>query len=432
MKWLSIAILVIAVFAFSPVKSEAYSNFSFSVGFHNELSPYGTWVNYSNYGQCWRPYGYSGYRPYVDGSWSYSNYGPTWNGNEAWAPYTYNYGQWIYTASYGWIWIPGYDYHQNYVDWSYGGGYIGWRPQFPSGYYYPGNDSSLWIVINANNFGYRSYRPYALRSDYVRNLWDRRVFRQRFDRIDRRQLESVVRRPIRTVSLRERDIQIGNRRTRMFVTPDQEVRIQRHVEQVRRTETGRRFDNNDVRSLNERDNVMKRKFDDIRSREKSSKDFNRNENRSKDLRQEQINRSKDFQKQQENRNRKEFDTRKFEKSSRDYRKPDYRKSYSKPKQKEERRKPEPPSRSNFSRFDESRHTSVRSLENHSRKMSQPDRASYSFRKSDNHKSDFSRQMRTSDHRNTNFSRQMTRPEHSRKEVRNTRNDTQKRHKPPKN
>src|SRR5262245_3267914 len=306
MKWLSVAILAIAVFAFSPVKSDAYSNFSFSVGFHDELSPYGAWVNYSNYGNCWRPYGYSGYRPYVDGYWADSSYGPTWNGNEAWAPYTYNYGNWIYTARYGWIWIPGYDYHANYVDWTYGDGYIGWRPRFPSGYYYPGgNDFNLWVVINSNNFGYRSYRPYVLGSTYVRNLWDRGVFRRRYDRMSRFELERVVRRPIQRVSLREREVQIGNRRTRMFVTSDQEARIERHVQQVRRTDN-RRFDNNDVRRFNDREsreNVMKRKFDDIRSREKSSKDFNLNEDRSNDVRKEQSNRYMDLERKEERRSR---------------------------------------------------------------------------------------------------------------------------------
>jgi|GEM_PF-3075405 len=295
MKWLSIGILVLVVITFSPVKSADASAFSFSIGFHNELSPYGTWVSYSNYGNCWRPNSYSGYQPYVDGYWSYSNYGPTWYGNEAWAPYTYNYGNWIYTAQFGWIWVPGNDWHANEVDWSYGGGYIGWRPRSPSGYYYPGgNDFNLWVVIDSNRFGYHSYRPYAYRTGFARDLFERRVFQNRYNRLDRVQLERVVRRPVRYVSLRERDVEIGNRRTRMYVTPDQEVRIQKHVQQIRRSEpvynNDRRFTGNDRsynsnndrsytsndRRFDQRDNVMKQKYEDVRSRssyEKSAGDY---------------------------------------------------------------------------------------------------------------------------------------------------------------
>lgn len=258
MRWLSIAILMMVVFAFSPAKSVEADDFSFSIGFHDELSPYGTWVNFSTYGNVWRPYGYSGWRPYMDGYWGYTSYGPTWYGNEPYAPYVYHYGYWIFTPAYGWVWVPGYDWHAGRVNWSYGGGYIGWRPQFPSGYYYGGSDYNFWTVIDADRFGYRSYRPYALRSTVVRDLFDRRVFRQRYNTFQRAELERIVRKPIRTLDLRERTVRIGNRRARLLATPDDEVRIRKHVTQVR----GR----GDNRRAVERDTVMKRKFDDIRTK----------------------------------------------------------------------------------------------------------------------------------------------------------------------
>jgi hypothetical protein len=233
MRWFSIAILLFALVGFTPAKSAEAADFAFSVGFHDELSPYGTWFSYSNYGSVWRPYAYSGWRPYTDGYWGYTSYGPTWYGNEAYSPYVYHYGNWIYTARYGWVWIPGYDWHAGRVDWTYGGGYIGWRPQFPSGYSYPGSDYNLWIVIDANRFGDRSYRPYALRATTVRDLFNRRVFRERRASLRRTDLERIVRRPVREISLRERDVQIGNRKARLLVTPDEEVRIRKHVTQVR-------------------------------------------------------------------------------------------------------------------------------------------------------------------------------------------------------
>jgi hypothetical protein len=269
MRWLSIAILLMAVLAFSPAKSAEADDFSFSLGFHDELSPYGTWMNYSSYGNVWRPYNYSSFHPYSDGYWGYTNYGPTWYGNEPYASYVYHYGNWIYTPQYGWVWIPGNDWHAGRVSWSYGGGYIGWRPQFPSGYNYGyGNDYNFWVVIDSNRFGYNSYRPYRLSRDRVRDLFARRVFRERRTTFRRADLERIVRRPIRVLNVRERTARIGNRRTRLVVTPDQEVRIRKNVTQVR----GR----GDNRRTIERETVMKRKFDDIRTR--SSKDVRRSDN----------------------------------------------------------------------------------------------------------------------------------------------------------
>jgi hypothetical protein len=268
MKWFSIAILVMVVFAFSPAKS-AQAAFSFSVGFHDELAPYGTWVNYSNYGNVWRPYGYDNFRPYVNGSWAYTSYGPTWYGNEPFAPYVYHYGYWVFSPQFGWVWIPGTDYHAGRVDWAYGGGYIGWRPSFPAGYSYSGyapgygygagNDFNLWVVIDSDRFGYNNYQPYAYRSGFVQDLWDDRVFRQRYDTFRRDDLERIVRRPIRTASVREQEVRIGDRRARLLATADEEGRIRKNVEQVRARKNNRA-------EATERDTVMKRKFDDIRSK----------------------------------------------------------------------------------------------------------------------------------------------------------------------
>ena len=415
MKWFSVAVLVLTVFAFSPMKSADAGAFSFSVGFHDELSPYGSWVNYSNYGRCWRPSTYSGYRPYVDGYWNYSNYGPTWYGNEQWAPYTYNYGDWVYSARYGWIWIPGNNWHANRVQWSYGGGYIGWRPLFPGGYRYNdygygydnygygsgyGNDFNFWIVIDANRFGHRSYRDYAYRSSFVRDLFQRRVFRNRYDRIDRRELERVVRQPIRTVSLRESDVRIGDRKARMLVTQDQEARIQKHVQQIRRNgnqrlnENDSRLDNrsNDRRFEN-KSGVMQRKYEDIRSRS-----------------------SKDVRRDQEDRDRREFTRKQFERS--DSR--DSSKSYStRLRRTVEEPEYQPPSiRSRSGDFDRRtdsvrRESIQRSEQNYSRKPSKVERPSYSVKRyDDNRRSESS--IKKSDRRYVDKRRTSSKREDSRK------------------
>lgn len=365
MKWLSIAILVMVVFAFSPAKSAEAADFSFSVGFHDELSPYGSWVNYSNYGNVWRPYGYSGWRPYMDGYWGYTSYGPTWYGNEPYAPYVYHYGNWIYTAPYGWVWMPGNDYHAGRVDWSYGGGYIGWRPQFPSGYNYPGSDYNFWVVIDSNRFGYDSYRPYVLGSARVRDLFERRVFRQRYDSFRRADLERVVRRPLRRLDVREREILIGDRRARILATANDEVRIRKHVTQVRGLRDRRDIDRRDIdRRDVERKTVMKQKFEDIRKGSSSKS----------------VRKSADFKKQ----STKSFEKSKVEKSkgSKKFESKSSRKVYSKPS-KIEKRSHEKPHKSSLSvrKSDRDSH-SVRKASFSSRKPAKVERAKFSVRKSE--------------------------------------------------
>lgn len=367
MKWLSIAILVMVVFAFSPAKSAEAADFSFSVGFHDELSPYGSWVNYSSYGNVWRPHAYSGWRPYMDGYWGQTSYGPTWYGNEAYAPYVYHYGNWIYTARYGWVWIPGNDWHAGRVSWSYGGGYIGWRPQFPSGYNYPGSDYNFWVVIDSDRFGYNSYRPYALRSTAVRDLFARRVFRTRYDRFQGDDLERIVRRPLRRLNVREREIRIGDRRARILATANDEVRIRKHVSKVRgsrddrRTVEKRGFERRDVeRRAPERNTVMKRKFEDIRTKS-SSKSIRKSDNSRKPV----------------------HSNKKFEsKSSRKFESKGSRKSYSKPA-KVEKRSNEKVHKSNLSsRKSDRDFGSSKKASFSSRKPAKVEKTKFSARKSE--------------------------------------------------
>jgi hypothetical protein len=292
MRYLSIAILVMVVFAFGPAKFAQADDFSFSVGFRDELSPYGSWMNYSNYGNVWRPYGHSNFRPYSDGYWGYTNSGPTWYGNEPYASYVYHYGNWVYSPQYGWVWIPGNEWHPGRVQWSHGGGYIGWRPSFPSGSSYGGygdgygygygNDYNLWVVIDSNRFGYQNYRPYAYRSSFVRDLFRRQVFRQRYNTFRRAELERIVRRPVRVVNVRERAVRIGDRRGRILVTPDEEVRIRKHVTQIRgRGDNRRAVERDDNRRSVERDTVMRKKFDDIRTKS-TKKEVRRDDSRRDD------------------------------------------------------------------------------------------------------------------------------------------------------
>ncbi len=99
--------------------------------FYNDLSPYGNWMNYGDYGYVWIP-DQPGFRPYyTNGQWVYTNYGWTWTSgyNWGWAPF--HYGRWMQDMNYGWMWVPGYEWAPAWVAWRGGGDYYGWAPLGP-------------------------------------------------------------------------------------------------------------------------------------------------------------------------------------------------------------------------------------------------------------------------------------------------------------
>src|SRR5690242_11279247 len=95
---------------------DVYQNYSDPQGvityqqFYDDLSPYGSWMDYQNYGYVWRP-NISGFRPYYsNGYWIYTNYGWTWVSNYSWGWAPFHYGRWVNDGIYGWMWIPGYEW----------------------------------------------------------------------------------------------------------------------------------------------------------------------------------------------------------------------------------------------------------------------------------------------------------------------------------
>lgn len=91
----------------------------------SDLSSYGTWTNYSSYGQCWIPRVGSDWAPYRLGQWIWiPSTGWTWLSSEPWGWAPYHYGRWSYLSGLGWAWIPGIG--------SYNSGYgyrdYHWRP----------------------------------------------------------------------------------------------------------------------------------------------------------------------------------------------------------------------------------------------------------------------------------------------------------------
>lgn len=99
--------------------------------FHQELDPYGDWVQVSH-GWGWVPRDVPpGWRPYTTGHWVYTEEGPLWAADEAWGAIPFHYGRWFFDSRYGWAWIPGGEWAPAWVVWRNGGGYLGWAPLTP-------------------------------------------------------------------------------------------------------------------------------------------------------------------------------------------------------------------------------------------------------------------------------------------------------------
>jgi hypothetical protein len=86
--------------------------------FYDNLSPYGQWIDYPNYGYVWSPSVGADFKPYAtNGHWVYTDMGWTWASDYNWGWATFHYGRWFYDNSYGWLWVPGYDWAPAWVSW---------------------------------------------------------------------------------------------------------------------------------------------------------------------------------------------------------------------------------------------------------------------------------------------------------------------------
>ncbi|MCW3124613.1 MAG: hypothetical protein JWO03_271 [Bacteroidetes bacterium] len=107
--------------------------------FYDELSPYGSWVNYGSYGYVWVPAQGADFRPYAtNGHWVYTQYGWTWVSGYHWGWATFHYGRWLDEPGYGWMWVPGNTWGPAWVTWGSYNGYYGWAPIGPNVNYYEG------------------------------------------------------------------------------------------------------------------------------------------------------------------------------------------------------------------------------------------------------------------------------------------------------
>ena len=100
--------------------------------FYDNLSPYGTWIDYPGYGHVWNPRIEAGFRPYAtNGNWRYSQQGWAWQSNYNWGWAPFHYGSWLYDDGYGWLWVPGYQWSPAWVTWGTVDNYYAWAPLMP-------------------------------------------------------------------------------------------------------------------------------------------------------------------------------------------------------------------------------------------------------------------------------------------------------------
>lgn len=116
--------------------------------FYDQLSPYGRWMEYPDYGYVWMPNVGADFRPYsTNGHWVWSDeYEWMWVSDYSWGWAPFHYGRWFQDPMYGWMWMPGYEWAPAWVAWRDGGDYYGWAPLRPG------------ISIGVN-FSFGSYNP---------------------------------------------------------------------------------------------------------------------------------------------------------------------------------------------------------------------------------------------------------------------------------
>jgi hypothetical protein len=133
---LKTSIIVVALVLMNPFRNTASAQFSASISFQNfydDLSPYGSWIDYPQYGYVWNPNVGADFRPYSTmGHWEYSDeYDWIWVSDYDWGWAPFHYGRWFYDPVYGWLWVPGYDWSPAWVAWRSGGDFYGWAPLSP-------------------------------------------------------------------------------------------------------------------------------------------------------------------------------------------------------------------------------------------------------------------------------------------------------------
>lgn len=190
--------------------------------FYDQLSPYGQWVDNSDYGYVWIPDVDQDFSPYsTSGYWVMTDYGWTWVSDYPWGWAAFHYGRWDYNDYYGWFWVPDNEWGPSWVTWRTGNGYYGWTPMRPGisislsfGNNY--RDLDRWNFVRESDFGRSDiHRYYADRNDYNRIIVNSTVINNTYtDRNrnstyisgpSRSEVQRVTGRKISNITVRDND-----------------------------------------------------------------------------------------------------------------------------------------------------------------------------------------------------------------------------------
>lgn len=122
--------------------------------FQEALAPYGQWIRHQRWGMVWVPEDIPpNWRPYQYGHWVYTeDWGWYWISDpeeEDWGWVVFHYGRWVYERRLGWFWIPDDEWAPAWVDWRYGGEYVGWAPLPPEELIVVyDRDPTYWVFVS--------------------------------------------------------------------------------------------------------------------------------------------------------------------------------------------------------------------------------------------------------------------------------------------
>ncbi|MDY7095450.1 MAG: DUF6600 domain-containing protein [Acidobacteriota bacterium] len=164
------------------------------VVFWDSLAPFGTWEWIEVHGWIWIPNDLPvGWHPYTYGHWVYSSYGWTWVSTWEWGWAPFHYGRWLHHPRFGWIWKPGSVWAPAWVEWRFGGGWIGWAPLPPGARWNDGLHWSAgisigidgWIFVPDRHFTTLQLREHILPGSRDAGLLDRTRVVTRFETAER-------------------------------------------------------------------------------------------------------------------------------------------------------------------------------------------------------------------------------------------------------
>ncbi len=139
-----------------------------SAEFQEALEPYGHWERHARWGEIWVPDGLPpDWRPYEYGHWVYTDdWGWYWISDpeeEDWGWVVFHYGRWAFDSGLGWFWIPDDEWAPAWVDWRYGGDYVGWAPLPPDDEIVEYDDNpAYWMFVSPRYLTHPSWRSYMV------------------------------------------------------------------------------------------------------------------------------------------------------------------------------------------------------------------------------------------------------------------------------